>query len=220
MWPPPPMLRFAGSVGCTAVEFPFTDCLLTLRPWEATRKTPNLSCDYRALLGLAGIVQRPPWSIAASIASGNGGVLSADPVKAPDENRLSFFCDSGSTRWRYLAGQYETFGDRAESSSSVTVKNGNAERYLRVCQSEMNGHPLSFALVARLVRTALEQRALGVRWAVYGTTVTAKGLASRLRRFGFLCVRRTRKLMIYANWPELESSANWDLHDSIFSFDP
>lgn len=222
MFPPPHMLRFAGSVGCASVEFPFTECLLVLRPWEAARRTPNLGSGRRAALRLVAAVQRPPWTIAAKFFSGNSNGSAATVVqnrKTPEGDRLSFFHDRESHAWRYLQGQYETLVCDTECAGSVTVKNGSAERYLRICQYEM-GSPPSFTLVAKMVRMALKERALGVRWAVYGNNATAGALVRRLRSLGFLCVRRARKLMIYANWPDLLHAANWDLHDSIFSFDP
>ena len=38
----PAIHRLGPRVGCYPVEFPLYECLLTLKPWDAARRTPNL----------------------------------------------------------------------------------------------------------------------------------------------------------------------------------
>jgi hypothetical protein len=221
MWPPPPMLRFAGSVGCSVVGFPFTECLLILRPWDAARRTPNLNAGQRSLLGLTGVLQQP-WAIASRTFSRGtkSDVTAAGIHGTTNGNHLTFFEDPKSYKWRYFPEQYETLKCDGECPGWMTVKRGFPDRYLRVCQHHISLDQPSFRSVAKIVEMARTDEALGVRWAVYGSDESASALVGRLRKLGFLCLKRTRKLMVYASRPDLLAPSNWNLPDSMFCFDP
>jgi hypothetical protein len=74
--------------------------------------------------------------------------------------------------------------------------------------------------VRALVRAALQEQALGVRWALYeGNPISAEILPA-LNKFGFLCVPRVRTMMVHEQHPSFMSPAMWNMNDSLFSFDP
>lgn len=66
---------------------------------------------------------------------------------------------------------------------------------------------------------ARQQRALGVRWAVYEEDAGSPAVVSRLRSLGFLCAKRVRTLLINTAERELLESSKWNLTDAMFSFD-
>jgi hypothetical protein len=59
-----------------------------------------------------------------------------------------------------------------------------------------------------------------VRWAVYDEGETSEELVRQMRRFGFLCARRVRTVMIHKKDPAFLDSKLWKINDSLFSFDP
>jgi hypothetical protein len=71
-----------------------------------------------------------------------------------------------------------------------------------------------------LVELARNQNAIGVRWAVYGDDERIRDVARRMRKFGFICVGRTRRLLIFSKEQEFLSADKWHLTDAMFSFDP
>jgi hypothetical protein len=219
----PAVHRLYRSVGCYPVEFPVWECLLVLRPWSAARETPNLSKRQRYALLLAGNLQSLAWLPAAPFAGSSAGTefVSIDGGHAGGETEaLSFFADRESLQWRFPGGQYQRLDSGAPGHEQVIVKKGSADRYLRVCQwrLETAGPPL--AMVARLVRMAREEKALGVRWAMYGDGEAARKFTRRMRSLGFLCARRVRTLLVSSENKEFLDAKNWQLNDAMFSFDP
>ncbi len=214
--------RFGVRAECFRVSFPLWECLLVLRPWHAPLETPNLSRWQRGLLGLAGAPQAVAWSVLSSLTT-RGGAIRQVPIgefcPPSTNNALSFFEDGDSLRWRYLEGHYERLALDARSGEYVIVKKGSPGSYLRVCQWKLSSNDqLTFAVIARLVRMAQEEKALGVRWAVYGDEPATK-LAHHMRRFGFLTARRVRTLLIQSKEPEFLAPENWNLTDAMFCFD-
>lgn len=216
--------RTLGLVGCATASFPVSECLLTLRPWKAAKVTPNLQHWQKASLGLAGILQRSAWSLAAMfqqesreihhVPVGQGISTEQNPAT------LGFFQDAVSAKWRYLEGQYEQLAIEGKKGEYVILKTGAADRYLRVCQWRLGPEQPTSKLIAKLIGLAKKQKALGVRWAVYGHEESARNFVRRLRGFGFLCAPRTRTLLIFSKEREFHSADAWDLTDAMFSFDP
>ena len=216
--------RTLGLVGCSAVSFPVSECLLVLRPWKAANTTPNLQRWQRASLGLAGVLQRSVWWFAGMFQQGSREVhpfpVGQGISAGQNSEALFFFQDLASAKWRYLEGQYEQLAIEGEKGEYVILKTGAADRYLRVCQWRLGPEQPTSKLISKLIELAKKQQALGVRWAVYGDDERARSLARRMRRFGFLCAGRTRTLLISSKEPEFHSANAWDLTDTLFSFDP
>lgn len=219
----PAIYRWASAIACVPMNVPVRECLLVLRPWVAPRKTPNLQRWQRASLWAIGIAQQSVWSPSLLFSVDSNGVRSRlhhEPLFQSETACLSFFEDEESRRWRYLENQYEKISLDAEEREYVIVKKGSAERYLRVCQWRLRPGQPSLSLIARLVQAARKQKALGVRWAIYGDDSVAAAQAGRMRKLGFLCARRTRTLFIHQGVQELVDAKKWKLTDAMFSFDP
>lgn len=215
--------RLLSGVGCSVVKFPVMECLLILRPWDAARMTPNIEKWQRATLSAAGILQKTAWTMGGLLGHKPGRIREApmgQPVRVEDNEQISFFEDAQSLGWRYLEGQYERLELDAKRDPYVVVKKGSAERYLRVCQWQLDEGEPSFQLIAKLVQMAREENALGVRWAVYGSGKVSTALSRRLRGLGFLCAQRERAVLIYSKEQDFHSVDKWKLTDAMFSFDP
>lgn len=223
--------RVFRSIGCYPVGFPLWECLLVLRPGEAARKTPNLEGWKRAALWGTGLAQRVAWTPSLlfsvpepEIREGATGesAMSRGPVAQESEQQrpstISFFEDQESLTWRYPADEYARIA-QAGAGADVIVKHGGEGGYLRVCQWRLKAGPPTSALVARLVRMARQEKALGVRWSVYGEGGESAGLVKRLRRLGFLCVRRVRTLLVNSAEARMLEPSAWNLTDAMFSFD-
>jgi len=215
--------RTLGLVGCGAVTFRVTECLLVLRPWRAIKRTPNLRRWQRASLGIAGALQTGARLLAKGLSQASREIRSiaiGEGVSPGNDKRLRFFDDSVALKWRYPEEQHEQLAFEGKKGEYVIVKSGAPDRYLRVCQWRLGSDQPTGQLVARLIETAEKQRALGIRWAVYGDDEAARNLSRRIRKFGFLCARRARTLLIFSKEPELLSADRWDIADGLFSFDP
>ena len=216
--------RTLGLVGCAAVSFPVSECLLILRPWNAAKATPNLERWQRVSLGLAGVLQRGAWSLANMFQQDlrqihpvpvGQGITTAQNAAA-----LCFFADSASAKWRYPEGQYEELAIEGKKGAYVILKIGTGDRFLRVCQWRLGPEQPTSQLIAKFIELAEKQGALGVRWAVYGDDESARNLARRLRKFSFLCAHRTRTLLVFSKEREFLLPGAWNLTDALFSFDP
>ena len=217
----PALHRWARSVGCQPTNFSVRECLLVLRPWSAARKTPNLLGWQRAVLSLTGIVQQIGWSpilFSSSHPSYVRSVRLNDRALPNNNGSLSFFEDQDSLGWRYSKDQYERLALGANGEQYLIIKEGFSGGYLRVCQWRLGSDQPSLPLITSLVRRAQEQKALGVRWAVYGDNESAKKLVQRMLRFGFLCARRRRIVLIHAKEKDLLVPEHWNLSDAMFSF--
>lgn len=212
--------RSLGLVGCEAVTFPVLECLLVLRPWRAVKNTPNLNRWQRASLGIAGVLQTVAQSCASvlwrapreirSVPIGEGFCQRKDGL-------LCFFNDPAALKWRYPEEQYEQLAIEGKEGEYVIVKSGAPGRYLRVCQWHLGPEQPTPQLVAKLLELAKKRQAMGVRWAIYEAE---RNFVRRIRKFGFLCARRTRTLLVFSKEQVFFSAEKWDLADSLFSFDP
>lgn len=210
-------------VGCKAAEFPLTECILVRKPLAAARETQNVGTKQRVALFSVGIGQRLPWVLGKLLANGSGKIsavaIGSGPVEATTD-RLSLFEDLESLRWRYFEDQYLRFGFDGNSHDYVIAKRGCPDRYLRVVQWRLSGVDFTGPLLGVLQREAERDNSLGVRWAVYGDDALSQSLVSAMRKRGFLCARRMRTLMLHSKRPEFLEASNWNVNDSLVSFDP
>ncbi len=217
----PALHRFCASIGSRRMDFPLWECLLVLRPWAAARDTPNLRLLQRASLGLAGACQWAAWSSLRLLRPRPAGLPSV-PIEGHDSSSTNgsstFFEDPAFLRWRYLQGQYERLAPDP-GNEYVIVKKGSVDRYVRICQWRLGARQPDLSLIASLVQMARNERALGVRWAFYGNDEAASRFVGRMRKFGFLCARRVRTLLVYPK-EQSQLAAKWRLTDAMFSFDP
>jgi hypothetical protein len=215
--------RSLSSLGLTATVFPVSEFLFVLRPLRAARKTPNLQRWQRMSVGLAGILQRGGWPLIRLLwqlrSKGRPG-STIEYCRLPEATGLSFFEDRASARWRFLPNQYPRIGHSPDGEQYAVAKTGSGDRYLRVCHWRVEEGQSSESLVNELIERAISERALGVRWAIYGWGETFRELGQSLRRLGFLCARRERTILVYSKDPAFLVPTNWKLNDAMFSFDP
>jgi len=214
---------FTRKVGLRPMELPVCECLLVLRPWAAAAETPNLSRMQRIALFVAGLLHGALAPFATWLLSRGHQVESAEvkeELPDGDASRLNFFNDPESLEWRYIRGQYAKLRLRAEPGSYVIVKRGSNDRYVRVCQWQLLSESAFAPLFAALVELARNDKALGVRWAVYEDGESSARLIARMRRLGLLCANRSRIVMVHKNHEQYLDPALWRMNDSLFSFDP
>lgn len=210
-------------VGCKTAEFPLTECLLIRNATGAARETPNLSRKQRVSLLAVGLGHKLAWTGNRIFSNGNGKVqpvaVGSGPV-VPVTDRFSFFEDADSIRWRYFEDQYLRFSFEGSSEDYVIVKRGELDRFARIVQWRIRRIDRASVLIDALVRKVEQDKALGIRWAIYHGDPLAEGLERLLRRRGFLCVRRVRTLMLHSQKPEYAEATAWNVNDSLVSFDP
>ena len=210
-------------VGCKPVELPLRECLFVLRPVQAVRHTANLSAKQQAILFAAGTSQRVAGSV-ASFLSYRANIIRRVSIDAelptPKRGELALFVDRSSLRWRYPEEQYTRFSFDQSPTNYVIAKRGSEDRYLRVCQWDLQDRKVCKDLILALLQQAREDRAVGIRWAVYDNDEHRTQIVGTLRRFGFLCVRRVRTMMVHSQSPEFLNPEVWKANDSFFSFDP
>jgi hypothetical protein len=209
-------------VGCKHAEFPLWECILMHKPIGAALNTPNIRSRQRVGLFVVGISQRVIWPILSLKLPANGTQPVAVDAEIKEQNKakLSFFEDTESLKWRYLEGQYVRFGFESSPDDYVIAKRGSETKYVRVVQWQLSSAKCIDAALSALTRAARQDRAIGVRWAVYDDDSMAPELVSRMRRMGFLCARRSRSLMINTNQPAFYQPSAWRVNDSLVSFDP
>jgi hypothetical protein len=157
-------------VGCRAVELALWECLLVLRPGKAARHTANLSAKQRAALYAAGMSQRAMSSLVSIFLSANGRIQKApigSELPPPNSRKIALFEDLSSLRWRYPEEQYTRFSVDGKPEKYVIAKRGSDDRYLRVCQWELDEADMGTALILHLLKQAREDGAMGIRWAIY-----------------------------------------------------
>jgi len=214
---------FTRKVGLRPLEFSLWECLLVLKPIGAAKRTPNLGQAQRAALFSAGLLHRAVWPSMARVLALSNGTKSV-PVPAngiePSEKPLSFFEDPVSLEWRYIDGQYLRIGLASSTLDYAIAKRGSSDRFLRVCQWRLGSQKSLYRVLPFLVREAVRDGALGVRWAVYEQDQSAHRLVAGMKRLGLLCARRTRIVMVHKNNEKYLDGALWGMNDSLWSFDP
>lgn len=213
---------FTRRIGLQPIEYSVCECLYVLRPFNASRHTPNLNSQQRMALVAAGASQRALWAARHSWSRQNGvaPVDVNEVVAEPEVGRLAFFEDPESTRWRYLSGQYVRLAASTAAPGYVIAKRGSASRYLRVCQWKTGARGPIQSLAIALLRQARADGAIGVRWAVYEEDAEGLAIIEQLRGLGFVCARRERIVMVHKKDPDFLTQSAWRMNDSLFSFDP
>src|SRR5262249_34352978 len=210
-----------STIASSNPTFAVSECLLIAKPWRAARHTPNLRPWQRTTLCLVGALQQAAL-ITARLLSPQSNSIRPVPIDAGfsdiESLGLLFFPDPESLQWRYPSAQYGRL--QIDDQDYVIFKKGSPDRYLRVCQWHLSAGQPWFSLLAKLANAAKERGALGVRWAVYADDESSRKIVQRMKRFGFLCARRARTLLVYSQNHNLLSSDGWNLTDSMFSFDP
>lgn len=213
-----PLHRLAG---CRKVTIPLTECLLTFRPWKAAIHTPNLVTSQRMALAGIGTLQRVAWALPPK----SDPLVRPVPADAPSEScgsnqRISLSCDPDFLAWRYSPSEYLRLRIETSADLGVIVKKGGARDYVRVCHSSLGSREQFWKpLLKALVALALEEKSLGVRWAVYDGGVSDKQLVPVLRKLAFLCMRRERTIYVHGLASVDLQPGAWHLQDSLFCFD-
>jgi hypothetical protein len=214
--------RVFRSIACYPVSFPLWECLLILRPWMAASRTPNLRQSQRLMLWGVGQVQQAVSAVAFALRPGDGRyqrISAGDRAFPLTAQSLSFFDDQESLSWRYPHREYVRVSTQKGGEADLICKHGTVDRYFRVCQWSLRSPEPTRGLISHLVDSAKSQGALGVRWAVYGCDEAAVATVRRLRRFGFLCTRRIRTLLINSADSQFLQPSAWNLSDAMFTFD-
>jgi hypothetical protein len=212
------------AVGCRTAMFPFFECLLVRRPWNACRFTPGLGRVKRLALLFVGLSQACLWAVVRLLLSPLGRNLEPFPVdagcpSATEPEKAHFSWDPGYLSWRYPAEGFQRFGFANRPDESIIAQKGSPHTYVRICQSNVGTEDFPvLSLIVGLMGQARSCRALGVRWAIYGNG-RPPGVVNKLKRLGFACVRRQRKVMIYTRHEELSNPSCWSFDDSLVSFE-
>ena len=214
---------FHELVGCRAVDFPLHECLFLTRPWKAAKQTPNLNGVKRLALWAVGLVQGMAWQAArVALTLRSEAVSSRGVDEAPDAKNacgIVLFADQESLAWRYPAGSYVLLNDEKEPRSYAIAKMSSGGDYLRVCQWQLESVRSAGKLVRSLLLQAQSGGTAGVRWAVFADDDMAANLVHSLRKLGFLCAARVRRLLVYSEDPAFFDASKWRLSDSLFNFD-
>jgi len=213
-----PLHRMAG---CRKISITLTECLLTFRPFRAAADTPNLNTKQRVALASVGALQCMVWAMRRKKSSGVRAVPPDAPISSREINSgFSLSSDRDFLTWRYTGDEYLRLQVEASQDLGVIAKKGSAHDYVRVCQSTLNPNEGKWHSVIRsLIAAAIEENALGVRWAVYGQGALEKRLITVLRKMAFLCVRRERSIYAHSlDATHLRPEA-LQLEDSLFCFD-
>jgi hypothetical protein len=213
------------AAGCRQVVFPYYQCLLIRRPWNACRFTPNKSPAKRVALFLLGLPQNSIWAVLRRLLRPLGQNIQSLPMangfsSVGSRNKARFSSDPDYLTWRYPENGLQRFGFANGNQAHVIVEKGSPEKFLRVCQTDLDG--LNFpvvSLIAGLMEQARSCRALGVQWTIYEHGRPPMAVVKKLRRLGFACVRRQRKVMIYTPHPELADPSYWSFDDSMFTYE-
>src|SRR5258706_2909751 len=199
--------------GLRKIGIPLTECLLTLRPWQATTLTNpllKLSQGHRLALAAAGTAQRAFWAFREK-SSSHVRTVSADAPASVDatDHRICLSSEADFLAWRYSPPEYVRLQAEASNDLGIIAKRGLANEYLRVCQSSYCSDARTLKpMLKALITTALQENALGVRWAVYDDSGSANRVVSLLQKMAFLCVRRERTIYLHGLSPaELRSTA-------------
>src|SRR5260370_29286906 len=157
------------SAGCRPAVFPYFHCLLIRRPWNACRFGPTRSLVKRSALLLVGLFQTIIWAVLRLLLFPLGRNIQPLPIQERFSSngklqKARFSCDPDYLAWRYPADNFKRFGFVNRLNASVIVQEGSPQRYLRVCQTNLDGShfPLLSLIVGLMERSRLNQ-ALGIQ---------------------------------------------------------
>jgi len=213
------------QAGCQVIEFSMTECFFVLDPVRAWQWGAFLPPKQRRTLFLAGLAQRAfssvvlPFTYDARLVT-NPRIGERLPTNGScDDGRLALAETEDFLRWRYPDDAYARFVLSDGTPGYAIVQKGSHGEYLRVHQSHAPAKGHTSALITELIRQADWSRALGVRWSVYGKGQEQERLISGLRRLGFTCMPRIRRVAVYSQNPEFLAADKWNLSDSLFTFE-
>jgi hypothetical protein len=213
------------AAGCRPMMFPLFECLLIRRPWNACRFTPNLSRPRRLALFFLGLPQTWIWAPIRLLLLPLGRNIKSLPMDAglpssSDPGKAQFSSDPHYLSWRYPGKDYQRFGLANGASDFVIDQKGSSSRYVRICQSNLDSPDFPvLPLIVGLMKQARSCHALGIRWAIYDNGRPPAAVVNKLRRLGFWCARRQRKILIYTRHKDLVAPSRWSFDDSLVSYD-
>jgi len=211
--------------GAKPVAFPLHECLFILRPLRASLATPNLSPLRRTLLFAAGTLQA---CLAVAFRLGfslHAGAFEEVPVSRPwapgyPGDLATFSWEPSFLQWRYPAESYLDLMSRGKRPWRFIAGRGGRTGYLRVCTTDLDSAQFpAGAFLASLLDRARKEGAMGVRWSIYDQGVVPAAAVGRLRKLGWLCVARTRQILIHTQNQTLLKAEAWQMEDSLIAFD-
>lgn len=211
--------------GCQMVAFRVAECFFVLNPARAWRWGTHLPAKHRRNLFLKGLAQRTfssvvlPFTYDARLVRNPRIGENLPPVGSRDDSRLSLAEAEDFLRWRYPDDAYSRFVLSDGSPGYAIVQKAGHADYLRVYQSCAPANGRTSSLITELIRQAGWSRAIGVRWSVYGKGPERDRLVAELRKLGFSCVQKLRRVAVYTSNPEFFSPDKWNLSDSIFTLE-
>lgn len=211
--------------GARAVTFPLHECLFILRPWAASCDTPNLTFLRRLAVLATGILQTGlAVLLRQSLRFGpdplNECSLGRPPLETYPDNRAVFPQSEKFMAWRYPEPAYQRLATRRDSHRQIVLLRGKGKNYLRVCTTNLDARALpATRCVASLLRRAGREGALGLRWSIYRDGSLPEATVGRLRRLGFLCVPRSRNILMHVADERYLDARAWQMEDSLVAFD-
>ncbi|HTU35457.1 MAG TPA: hypothetical protein VMF66_16760 [Candidatus Acidoferrum sp.] len=213
------------ALGYRPVDFTVRDCFFILHPVRAWHAMSQLQVGKRASLFGTSAAN---WVYASCVAPFQRSYSVVRRCRIADHfnfssrrvpRRVSLSDEPGFLRWRYPESSYTPMVADNGSEGYVVAAKGTPFAFARVCQFQIHSLRSIPAIIDNLVRDARASHAIGVRWSVYGNGEEQDRLVAELRKRTFLCIPRNRRILISSPDAELTSAANWNLADSLFTFD-
>ncbi|MGH9736616.1 MAG: GNAT family N-acetyltransferase [Candidatus Acidiferrales bacterium] len=222
---PPQLEPIHDALGYRPVDFTVRDCFFILHPIRAWRTMHKLQLATQASLFA---VSAANWAYASCISpfQRTRGLVRRSRIvdhfgslsrHAP--HRISLSDELEFLRWRYSESSYAPLVVNDGSDGYVIAAKGTPFAFARVCQFQVPSLRSVRSIIDRLLRDARASHAVGIRWSVYGSGDEQDRLVAELRKRTFLCIPRNRRILVSSRDPELTSAANWNLSDSLFTFD-
>lgn len=222
---PPQLEPIHDPLGYRPVDFAARDCFFILRPSRARRAMRNLQLAQQASLFATSAAS---WAYASCVCpfQRTRGLVRrsriVDHFRSSFRHvphRISLSEDIGFLRWRYSESSYTALLVNGGNEGYVIASKGAPFAFASVCQFHIPSLRSIPPIVDRLIRDARSSRAIGIRWSVYGTGDEQDRLVAELRKRTFLCIPRNRRILVSSPERDLASAVNWNLSDSLFTFD-
>lgn len=222
---PPQLEPIHDPLGYRPVDFTVRDCFFILHPVRAWRTMHHLPLAKQASLFATSAANWTYASCVSPLQHIHGLVRRSRIADHSDffssrmPQRISLSGERDFLGWRYPESSYSPMVVRNGSDGYVIAAKGTPFVFARVCQFQVPSLRTIPAIVEKLVRDARASHAVGVRWSVYGNGEEQDRLVAELRKRTFLCIPRHRRILVSSPDSELISQANWNLCDSLFTFD-
>ena len=222
---PPQLEPIHDPLGYRPVDFTVRDCFFILHPVRAWRTMYHLQLGKQASMFATSAAS---WTYASCVSpfQRTHGLVRRSRIADHSDffssrvpQRISLSGEPGFLRWRYPESSYSPIAVRNGSDGYVIASKGTPFAFARVCQFRVPSLRSIPAIVEKLVRDARASHSVGVRWSVYGNGEGQDRLVAELRKRTFFCVPRQRRVLVSSSDSELISPANWNLSDSLFTFD-